>query len=86
MYSVQLRERRAENAGLQREITSLSERELPRLVSESSEAQSTHILCGDYDLKIARQNYFTSNQEKVQLVLVHIYKDRISLNVTLTCW
>ena len=65
-----LKERRAEQSNIQRELSSLSDRDLPHLVSESADAQATHILCGDFDLKIARQNYFISNQDKVLLIML----------------
>ena len=38
---------------------------MPQVISDSSASQVTKVLRGDYDLKISRQNYFISNQEKV---------------------
>ena len=40
------------------EIGELSEQVLPGLVQELGELQATSILKGDYELKIARQDYF----------------------------
>ncbi|XP_073259041.1 HAUS augmin-like complex subunit 3 [Porites lutea] len=53
------------------EIGELSEQVLPGLVQELGELQATSILKGDYKLKIARQDYFTSKQDQVitQLLL-----------------
>ena len=47
------------------EIGELSEQVLPGLVQELGELQATSILKGDYELKIARQDYFTSKQDQV---------------------
>ena len=52
-------------AQVKMEIGRLSEQELPGLVMELGELQATGILKGDYDLKIARQDYFTSKQDQV---------------------
>ena len=45
--------------------------ELPALIKESAKLQVSQILKGNYDLKIARQDYFTSNQDELigQLLL-----------------
>lgn len=53
------------------EIGELTEQVLPGLVQELGELQATSILKGDYELKIARQDYFTSKQDQVitQLLL-----------------
>ena len=50
---------------LRSQIKELGESELPGLLKEMSTLQFTKILHGDCDLKIARQNYFTSKQDKV---------------------
>ena len=47
------------------EIGELTEKALPGLLQELGELQATSILKGDYELKIARQDYFTSKQEQV---------------------
>ncbi|XP_071477236.1 HAUS augmin-like complex subunit 3 [Diadema antillarum] len=41
------------------------EHEIPQLLEVNAALQTTHILSGDYDLKIARQDYFTSKQDKL---------------------
>ena len=51
------------------EIGELTEKALPGLVQELGELQATSILKGDYELKIARQDYFTSKQEQVGFFL-----------------
>ena len=57
-------------AVIRRDVALLSEEEVPHLIKESSTAQVTKILRGDYNLKIARQDYFTSNQDQVRLRLI----------------
>ena len=54
-----------------KDIIELTDKELPNLLREVAELQSTKILQGDYHLKIARQDYFTSKQDQVinQLML-----------------
>ena len=52
-------------SALQREESVRSGEQLPQLVEQCANAQLTRILSGDYNLKIARQDYFTANQEKV---------------------
>lgn len=56
---------------LNRELANISMNTIPSLVEESAPAVFTPILTGDYDLKIARQDYFTANQEQVvnQLII-----------------
>jgi HAUS augmin-like complex subunit 3 len=39
--------------------------DLPPLLDELAVLQATPVLRGDYQLKLARQNYFTSKQDKV---------------------
>lgn len=60
-------------AQVKMEIGRLSEQELPGLVMELGELQATGILKGDYDLKIARQDYFTSKQDQV---IIHLLLQR----------
>ena len=50
---------------LQRDEARLVQHEMPRLLQDCAAAQVTRILRGDYDLKISRQDYFVSNQQKV---------------------
>ena len=49
----------------QRDLQSLGDQELPQLIQECREAKVLRVLTGDYNLKLSRQDYFTSNQEKV---------------------
>ena len=46
--------------------TELTSRYLSPLVQEIGKLQANKILRGDYDLKIARQDYFISKQDQVQ--------------------
>ena len=41
------------------------ENEIPQLLEVNAALQATHILSGDYNLKIARQDYFISKQDQV---------------------
>lgn len=43
----------------------MAERDIPALIQESTASQVSKILTGDYNLKLARQDYFISNQDKV---------------------
>lgn len=45
----------------------MTEGEVAKLVKELGALQSTHILTGDYRLKLARQDYFTANQDQVSM-------------------
>lgn len=57
---------RQKNAALNQAVQ-IWESEIPRLLEVNASLQATHILSGDYNLKIARQDYFTSKQEKVNV-------------------
>ncbi|XP_062578484.1 HAUS augmin-like complex subunit 3 [Saccostrea cucullata] len=50
---------------VQRELESLGGDEVPGLIQDSMSSQVSHILTGDYNLKLARQDYFISNQDQV---------------------
>lgn len=54
-----------------KEIAMMAERDIPNLIQESTKSQVSRILTGDYNLKLARQDYFISNQDQVlnQLIL-----------------
>lgn len=47
------------------DFMSLGESEVPKLIQECKDAKVLRVLTGDYNLKLARQDYFTSNQDKV---------------------
>ena len=49
---------------VERDVSLLKEKEIPRLILDSTSLQINQILRGDYDLKIARQDYFISNQDQ----------------------
>ncbi|XP_022799763.1 HAUS augmin-like complex subunit 3 [Stylophora pistillata] len=71
MLSAKLTEAQKALSQVKMEIGELTEKALPGLVQELGELQATSILKGDYELKIARQDYFTSKQDQVitQLLL-----------------
>lgn len=48
-----------------RDIAGMTERDIPALIQESTASQVSRILTGDYNLKLARQDYFISNQDQV---------------------
>lgn len=50
---------------VRRDFMALGESEVPTLIQECKGAKVLRVLTGDYDLKLARQDYFTSNQDKV---------------------
>lgn len=45
----------------------MSEQEVPKIFQECKDAKVQQVLTGDYNLKLGRQDYFTSNQDKVGL-------------------
>lgn len=47
------------------DLAQLAETQVPSLIKDSAQLQVSKVLRGDYDLKIARQDYFTSNQDQV---------------------
>ena len=49
-----------------REIAELRKENVSALLEELAALHGTRILQGDYDLKIARQDYFTSKQDQVR--------------------
>ncbi|XP_063962481.1 HAUS augmin-like complex subunit 3 [Lytechinus pictus] len=55
---------RQKNAALNQAVH-IWENDIPRLLEVNASLQATHILSGDYNLKIARQDYFTSKQDKL---------------------
>ncbi|XP_041359956.1 HAUS augmin-like complex subunit 3 [Gigantopelta aegis] len=70
--------------GVQCDMVKLSESHLPRLIRELSGLQGTCIVTGDYMLKLARQDYFTSNQDQViqQLVVQRARTDFLLMAYT----
>ena len=51
-------------AVVQQHLMTLAEDEIPSLIKDKAKLQVACILCGDHDLKIARQDYFMDNQDK----------------------
>ena len=51
---------------VRRDVDLLTQKELPVLIKDSCTQQVTKILRGNYDLKIARQDYFIGNQDQVR--------------------
>jgi len=49
----------------ERDLAVLTDTKLPALMMDVASLQAVRVLHGDYDLKITRQNYFTSNQNQV---------------------
>ena len=50
---------------LRARVQDLGRTQLTSLLQDMAALQVTRVLHGDYDLKIARQDYFTSKQDKV---------------------
>ncbi len=65
--SARLQEGQTLLSALNRDVSSYIEEQVPLLIDDSTKLQVTRILNGDYNLKIARQDYFTSNQDQVCL-------------------
>ena len=61
-------EREARLAQLQTQTGRLAEQQLPGLIQEMASLQVSTVLHGDYSLKIARQDYFTSKQDRVHFL------------------
>lgn len=65
LCSHNLQELNASHSVIKQELHHLTDTEVPSLVRELATFQSTTVLTGDYSLKLARQDYFTSNQNQV---------------------
>ena len=65
LFRQQVKLKQARVGELRAQMKELGEAELPGLLQDMATLQFTKILHGDCDLKIARQNYFTSKQDKV---------------------
>ena len=50
---------------LKLEYSSIKDVKIVESVKQLTELQAVKVLMGDYELKIGRQKYFVSNQEKV---------------------
>jgi len=62
---VKLKTAHASLAACKRDLAFLLDTHIPAQVKEVASLQAVKVLRGDYDLKIARQDYFTSNQNQV---------------------
>jgi HAUS augmin-like complex subunit 3 len=60
-----IRDKQAVMSELQSQTSQLAQEQLPGLIQEMAALQVSTVLHGDYSLKIARQDYFTSKQDKV---------------------
>ena len=61
----QIQVKQAEVAELRSQIHDLGQSQLPGLLQDMATLQVTKVLHGDYDLKIAWQDYYTSKQDQV---------------------
>ena len=53
---------------IRRDFLLMADKEVGRVLQECKDAKVLRVLTGDYNLKLARQDYFTSNQDKVYIV------------------
>lgn len=67
IFSNHLKDAQITLAVLRQHLMALGEDEIPSLIKDSAKLQVACILRGNYDLKIARQNYFMDNQEQVYM-------------------
>lgn len=82
-----IRDKQAHLAQLQSQTSELAEVQLPGLIQDMAALQVSTVLHGDYSLKLARQDYFTSKQDKVKLkpstirkcVYVYVYTNMTSV-------
>lgn len=65
LFSQRIQEKRNAINIAKRDIAGMTERDIPALIQESTASQVSRILTGDYNLKLARQDYFISNQDQV---------------------
>jgi len=55
-----------------KELAALKDADLKSAIEQSSLLKETYILTGDYNLKLARQQYFQDCQQQVLFLLVSI--------------
>lgn len=66
----QLQNVQSSTQAVRRDFEALGEDDVPKLIQECKDAKVLRVLTGDYNLKLSRQDYFTSNQDKVITELV----------------
>ena len=65
VFSAKLKTAQASLAASDRDLAFLADTQIPQQVRDVASLQAVKVLRSDYDLKIARQNYCTSNQNQV---------------------
>ena len=60
-----LRESQSTLRSIGKDVGRLADGDIPAQIKDNAALQVVKILKGDYDLKIARQDYFTRNQDEV---------------------
>jgi len=64
-YRNQLERVRSKADTYDRELSVICSNELPALIEKSSQSKEAFIIAGDYNLKLARQQYFLDCQDQV---------------------
>ena len=84
-FSDQLQDAQNALTIVQRDLDTMANEEVPALIRDSASLQVTKIIRGDYDLKIARQDYFTSKQDQVPVLNIRcprlLYFESLSFNI-----
>ncbi len=65
LYREQIAVKQSQVTEIQSQIQELCSTLLPALLKDMATLKVTHVLHGDHDLKLARQEYFNSKQAKV---------------------
>lgn len=65
-YRQNIKEKQTRLVELHTQTNQLAQHQLPGLIQEMATLEVSTVLHGDYNLKIARQDYFTSKQDKVR--------------------
>ena len=73
LFSAQISDLQIKCEDKSRYLQKILENELSPLIEEMSELQTAKVLSGNFDLKIARQDYFISKQEEVRIYF-HLHK------------
>jgi len=70
--SAKLKAAQANLIGTERDLTLLTDTEIPTQLRDVASLQAVKVLRGDYDLKLTRQDYFTSNQDQVLFTVLTV--------------